>query len=59
MVAVCGFNSLHEMIEATVPDSIKRAPMDLGKYQHGYTESEFLEKFKCVTQAQQIKFLSK
>lgn len=48
MVAACGFSSLHELIEATVPDSIKRPPMDLGKYQEGYTESEFLEKFKCA-----------
>ena len=51
MVAACGFTSLHEMIEATVPESIKRPPMDLGKYQHGYTESEFLEKFKCAPRA--------
>jgi len=46
MATSCGFPSLDAMIEATVPSSIKRKPMDLGKYNAGYDESEFLEKFK-------------
>ena len=40
---------LQELIDATVPAAIKRPPMDLGIYNQGYTESEFLDKFKCVT----------
>ena len=32
-----------------MPAAIKRPPMDLGSYNQGYTESEFLEKFKCAT----------
>ena len=48
MVAAVGFKSLHDLIEATVPAAIKRPPMQLGKYQEGYTESDFLEKFKCA-----------
>jgi glycine dehydrogenase len=46
MVEVTGFESLDALIDATVPDAIKRQGlMDLGKYTEGYTESEFLEKF--------------
>lgn len=46
MLKTCGFSSLDDLIEATVPKSIRRSPMNLGKYQEGYTESEFLSKFK-------------
>ena len=42
---------LQELIDATVPEAIKRPPMDLGSYNQGYTESEFLDKFKCVPHA--------
>lgn len=33
-------------MDATVPAAIKRKPMHLGKYDAGYTEHEFLTKFK-------------
>lgn len=46
MVKLTGFDSLSALIEATVPKAIKREPMQLGKYNKGYTESEFLAKFK-------------
>ena len=47
MVAALGFGSLDELIDATVPASIRAdKPLDLGEYSEGYTESEFLEKFK-------------
>lgn len=47
MVSVVGFNSLDELIDATVPEAIRRHDrMDLGKYTDGLTESEFLAKFK-------------
>jgi len=34
-----------------VPEAIKRPQMDLGPYNQGFTESEFLDKFKCATHA--------
>lgn len=47
MIAALGFSSLDELIDATVPSSIRAdKPLDLGEYSEGYTESEFLEKFK-------------
>jgi hypothetical protein len=47
MVAALGFSSLDELIDATVPASIRaEKPLDLGEYTEGFTESEFLEKFK-------------
>ena len=47
MVAATGFGSLDELITATVPKAIRReGQMDLGEYTQGYTESEFLAKFK-------------
>ena len=42
---------LQELIDATVPAAIKRPPMDLGPYNQGFTESEFLDKFKCAPHA--------
>ncbi len=45
-----GFVRLQELIDATVPEAIKRPQMDLGPYNQGFTESEFLDKFKCATQ---------
>ena len=47
MVKTCGFNSLDEMIAATVPKAIVRKDgMDLGAYDEGMTESQFLRMFK-------------
>ncbi|KAI8106487.1 hypothetical protein M9435_001031 [Picochlorum sp. BPE23] len=48
MAQLCGFESMEELVEATVPESIKRKDgMPLpGKYHEGMTESEFLEHFK-------------
>ena len=48
MVSVAGFESLDALIDATVPEAIRRHDrMDLGKYSDGLTESDFLESFKC------------
>jgi glycine dehydrogenase len=47
MVKVTGFGSMEELIDATVPKSIKRKElMDMGKYTEGFTESGFLSMFK-------------
>ncbi len=46
MVNLTGFGSMAELIDATVPKAIRRGQMDLGEYTKGYTESEFIAKFK-------------
>lgn len=46
MVEACGFPSVDALIDATVPASIRRKDMDMGKYHAGYTENEFLSMFK-------------
>lgn len=47
MVAATGFPSLDDLIDATVPKTIRNdKPLDLGAYSAGMTESEFLDKFK-------------
>ena len=45
-----GFESLDALIDATVPEAIRRHDrMDLGKYSDGMTESDFLASFKCCS----------
>ena len=45
---MAGFESLDALIDATVPEAIRRHDrMDLGKYSDGLTESDFLAQFKC------------
>ena len=45
-----GFESLDALIDATVPEAIRRHDrMDLGKYSDGLTESDFLASFKCCS----------
>jgi glycine dehydrogenase len=47
MAQFCGFESADALIEATVPQSIKRTDgMPLGAYHEGLTESQFLSMFK-------------
>lgn len=47
MVAETGFNSMDDLIKATVPGSIVRPDnMEMGRYTDGMTESEFLDFFK-------------
>ncbi len=48
MVEKCGFESLDALIDATVPASIRRKPMQLGEYNKGYTESGILKKLRCA-----------
>ncbi len=49
MVSVAGFDSIDALIDATVPQSIRRKErMDLGRYTEGMTESNFLAQFKCA-----------
>ena len=47
MAKFCGFDSLDALIDATVPQSIRRADgMPLGdKYHAGMTENDFIEQF--------------
>ena len=56
MARFCGFASLDEMIDATVPAAIRRKDgMDIGsKYNEGMTESEFLTKFKEMASKNKI-----
>ena len=50
MVSATGFESLDALIDATVPEAIRRHDrMDLGKYSDGLTESDFLASFKCCS----------
>lgn len=47
MVSVAGFDSIDALIDATVPQSIRRKDrMDMGRYTDGMTESGFLDQFK-------------
>lgn len=47
MVKVTGFTSMDELIDATVPTTIRRSDgMDMGRYTEGMTESQFLDFFK-------------
>ncbi|EIE25206.1 glycine dehydrogenase [Coccomyxa subellipsoidea C-169] len=50
MVNLTGFGSMAELIDATVPKAIRRGQMDLGEYTKGYTESEFIAKFKKMAE---------
>jgi glycine dehydrogenase len=56
MARMCGFPSMDALVEATVPDSIKRTDgMPLkGKYHEGMTESEFLEHFKAMASKNKV-----
>lgn len=50
MVKACGFESMDELIDATVPAAIRRKErMDIGRFSDGLTEQEFLSTFKWVT----------
>lgn len=47
MVSLTGFGSIDQLIDATVPKSIRRSDgMEMGSYTAGMTESQFLEQFK-------------
>ena len=47
MASVAGFDSIDALIDATVPQSIRRDDrMEMGKYTDGMTESGFLAQFK-------------
>jgi glycine dehydrogenase len=47
MVALTGFKSMDALIDATVPEAIRRKDgMLMGKYTAGMCESEFLDYFK-------------
>ena len=49
MVKACGFESMDELIDATVPAAIRRKErMDIGRFSDGLTEQEFLSTFKWV-----------
>ena len=50
MARLCGFESMEALVEATVPQAIKRTDgMPLGpKYHEGMNEEQFLASFKCV-----------
>jgi glycine dehydrogenase len=49
MVAATGFKSMDALIDATVPEAIRRKDgMHLGKYSNGMCESDFITYFKYV-----------
>ena len=49
MVKACGFGSMDELIDATVPAAIRRKErMNIGRFSDGLTEQEFLTTFKWV-----------
>lgn len=54
MSEACGFPSMDALVEATVPTAIVRPPLDLGKYDEGFTESVMLTKFKEMASKNQI-----
>mmetsp|Transcript_10501 Transcript_10501/g.31532 ORF Transcript_10501/g.31532 Transcript_10501/m.31532 type:complete len:1043 (-) Transcript_10501:453-3581(-) len=55
MLAVTGFKTLDHLIDATVPDAIRRSDgMKMGKYTDGMTESEFLEFFKNMASKNKV-----
>ena len=55
MAKLCGYDSMEALVEATVPDAIKRTDgMPLGKYHDGMTESEFLEHFKAMASKNKV-----
>ena len=56
MARFCGFNSLDALIEATVPQAIKRGDgMPLApKYHEGMTEGDFLASFKAMASKNKV-----
>mmetsp|Transcript_16055 Transcript_16055/g.54721 ORF Transcript_16055/g.54721 Transcript_16055/m.54721 type:complete len:1036 (-) Transcript_16055:111-3218(-) len=46
MLELVGYESLDALCDATVPDAIKRPPMDMGKYQEAFCENDWLTFFK-------------
>lgn len=51
MLSALSFPSLDALVDATVPASIRRAPMNLGKYDAGLPESVHLAQLKCACRA--------
>lgn len=54
MAQECGFGSLDELIAATVPKSIVRPPMNLGKYHAGFTESDMLARMHTMARKNHV-----
>mmetsp|Transcript_18295 Transcript_18295/g.55033 ORF Transcript_18295/g.55033 Transcript_18295/m.55033 type:complete len:1040 (-) Transcript_18295:2548-5667(-) len=54
MVEKCGFKSMDELIDATVPSSIRREPMQLGQYNKGFTESGILKKLRSLADKNKV-----
>eukprot|EP00270_Netrium_digitus_P022294 TRINITY_DN993_c0_g1_i2.p1 TRINITY_DN993_c0_g1~~TRINITY_DN993_c0_g1_i2.p1 ORF type:complete len:1078 (-),score=269.85 TRINITY_DN993_c0_g1_i2:213-3416(-) len=54
MAEVCGFSSLDDLIKATIPPSIVRPPLDLGKYDDGFPEHEMLGKLKAMASKNKV-----
>lgn len=54
MAEFCGFSSMDDLIDATVPKSIRRPPLQLGKYDNGFTESEMLTNFKAMANENKV-----
>ena len=49
MVEACGFNTLGDLIDATVPPHIRlQEPMDLGEFTENMPESKFLESMQEI-----------
>ena len=57
MARFCGFKSVKDLIDKTVPESIKaKKELDLGsrEYNDGYSEQEFLEMFKKMAKKNKV-----
>ncbi|KAK9819612.1 hypothetical protein WJX72_000294 [[Myrmecia] bisecta] len=55
MVKLTNFDSLDALIDATVPKSIRRkGMMDIGPYNEGCTEAEFITKFKAMASQNKV-----
>lgn len=49
MLKVIGMSSLDDMVAESLPSHLNRPDeLNLAEYSRGYSESEFLEHFKCV-----------
>ena len=54
MAALCGFDGLDSLIDATVPKSIRLESMKFTKFDEGLTESQMLEHMKNLASKNQI-----
>ncbi|CAD7700824.1 unnamed protein product [Ostreobium quekettii] len=54
MLKVCGYKTVDDLISATVPSAIRRGVMNIGRYDAGLTESEYLEKIRGMANKNKV-----